>query len=69
MVEAIVKELIGRHQPTGRVDLNDIAEVNHEVADGMPDHGAFVASLPASSAAQQADPEGAEAFDLATIHR
>ena len=49
--------------------LNDIAEVNHEVADGMPDHGAFVASLPASSAAQQADVERAEAFDLATIHR
>ncbi len=34
--------------------LNDIAEVNHEVADSMPDHGAFVASLPTSSATHQA---------------
>ena len=46
--------------------LSDIAEVNEEVAAGMPDHGAFVASLPPSSAAEQA---GADMFDLATIHR
>ena len=49
--------------------LNDIAEVNHEVADAMPDHGQFVASLPTSSATHQSTAEGAEAFDLATIHR
>ena len=46
--------------------LNDIAEVNEDVADGMPDHAAFVAGLPSSSAAQ---PGAEAAFDLATIHR
>jgi tryptophan halogenase len=49
--------------------LGDIAEVNHEVADGMPDHGAFVAALsPTSTALKEASAES-EAFDLASIHR
>ena len=49
--------------------LSDIAEVNDEVADGMPDHAEFVANLPTSSTAQQSAPAEAEAFDLATVHR
>ena len=34
--------------------LNDLAEVIDDVSDKMPDHGEFVARLPASSAPQQA---------------
>ena len=49
--------------------LNDIAEVNEDVANGMPDHGAFVASLPPSSPTPQGAPGAGAVFDLATIHR
>ena len=49
--------------------LNDIAEVNEDVANGLPDHGAFVASLPPSSPTPRSAPGAGAVFDLATIHR
>jgi len=49
--------------------LNDIAEVNEEVAASMPDHGEFVANLPPTSAVQQGAETDMETFDLASVHR
>jgi hypothetical protein len=49
--------------------LNDIAEVNEEVAASMPDHGEFVANLPPTSAVEQGAEADMETFDLASVHR
>ena len=49
--------------------LNDIVDVNEEVAAGMPDHAEFVASLPKTSAEQQGVEMDQDAFDLASVHR
>jgi len=50
--------------------LNDIEEVVADVAENMPDHGEFVASLPSSTpAARQAGPNAAFMHNLAEVHR
>ena len=48
--------------------LNDIAEVVADTAEAMPDHGDFVARLPASSP-QQTQPQTEVMHNLAEVHR
>jgi tryptophan halogenase len=50
--------------------LGDIEEVVADVAENMPDHGDFVARLPASTpVAQQAAPTPTLMHNLAEVHR
>ena len=50
--------------------LNDIEEVIADVADNMPDHGEFVASLPSSTPiGQQSGPDATLMHNLAEVHR